>query len=155
MELIAIVALVVTSGLLAGFFFSWWCSCIVGLKNVSDAVFVETMQAVNRILPNGRFVVPFFAPVILAPICVWLLFAGGETAAGWWSVAATVLSVITFGITAAGNVPLNNQLEAAGRSDDAAARIAFEGPWTLLNDLRTGTSFLAFCAAVGALATLT
>lgn len=153
MEQIAAVLLVVTSGLLAGFFFAWWCSCMVGFRDVSDGTFVETMQAINRILPNGRFAIPFFAPVVLAPVCVWLTYAAGESDAGWWGVAATVLSVITFGITAAGNVPLNNALEQAGRTDDTAARIAVEGPWTRLNDLRTATSFLAFFAAVGALAT--
>lgn len=151
---LVIVILVVTSGLLAGFFFAWWCSSMVGLRGVSDDVFVEFMQAVIRILPNARFAIPFFAPVVLAPICVWLTFAGGETAAGWWSVGATVLSVVTLGITATGNVPMNLALEAAGREDDSAARAAFEAPWNRLNDLRTGTSFLTFCAAVGALTTL-
>lgn len=154
MALTVIVALVITSGLLAGFFFAWWCSCMIGLRNVTDSAFVETMQAVNRSLPNARFIVPFMAPVILAPICTWLAFADGQSAAFWWSSAATALSVVTFAITAAGNVPLNNALEAAGREDVHAARIVFELPWTRLNDLRTLTSALAFGAAVGALVAL-
>lgn len=151
MEQIVVIALVVTSGLLAGFFFAWWCSCMIGLRNVGDDTFVETMQAINRVLPNGRFAIPFFAPMVLAPVSTWLTFADGSTTAGWWSVGATVLSIVTFVITAAWNVPLNNALEAAGRDDDTAARDAFEDPWTRWNDLRTATSFLAFCAAVGIL----
>lgn len=149
MDTILVIALVVTSGLLAGFFFAWWCSCMIGLKGVSDAAFVEFMQAVNRSLPNARFAVPFFAPVILAPLCTWMMFADGHTTAGWWGVAATVLSAITLTITIVGNVPINNALEAAGRTDDSSARMAFEGPWNRWNDLRTATSFLAFCAAIG------
>lgn len=145
------VGLAITSGLLAGFFFAWWCSSMIGLRNVSDPVFVETMQEINRVLPNGRFAVPFFAPVILAPICAYLAFGSGEITTGWWCVGATILSAVTFVITAAANVPLNNALEEAGREDDSAARAAFEGPWTRWNNLRTATSILAFCSAVGAM----
>lgn len=138
LDTFVVVTLVVTSGLLAGFFFAWWCSCMIGLREVGDEAFVEFMQAVNRVLPNGRFVIPFFAPVVLAPIAAWIMFSDGQSAAGWWSVAATALSVISHGITVALNVPLNNSLEAAGRSDDTAARTAFEAPWNRWNDLRTG-----------------
>lgn len=154
MDMFLIIALVVTSGLLAGFFFAWWCSCMIGLRDASDATFVESMQAVNRALPNGRFAIPFFAPVILAPICTWMLFADEQMTAGWWSVAATVLAVITLAITIVGNVPLNNALEAASRRNDSAARTAFEVPWNRWNDIRTATSFLTFCAAVAILVTM-
>ena len=155
MELLAVVALVIASGLLAGFFFAWWCSCMLGLRHVGDDTFVEAMQAINGVLPNGRFAIPFFTPVVLAAISTWVAFTDGESAAGWWSLAAAILSVVTFGITAAGSVPLNNGLEAAGRENDAAAREAFEGPWTRLNDIRTLTSVLAFCAGVAALVSWT
>ncbi len=126
---------------------------MIGLRNVGDDTFVETMQAINSVLPNSRFAIPFFAPVVLAPFAAWRAFAAGDDVAGWWCVAATVLSIVTFVITAAGNVPLNNELEAAGRDDDSSARIAFEEPWVRLNNLRTFTSIAAFVAAVGGLAT--
>ena len=154
MDDIAVIALVITSGLLAGFFFAWWCSCMIGLRNVGDDTFVETMQAINDVLPNSRFAIPFFAPAVLAPFAAWRAFATGNDAAGWWCVAATILSIVTFVITAAGNVPLNNALEAAGRDDDSSARAAFEEPWVRLNTLRTVTSFAAFAAAVGGLVTI-
>lgn len=150
-----LVALVVTSGLLAGFFFAYWCSVMIGLRAVSDRVFVESFQAINRVLPNSRFAVPFFAPVVLAPVCTWLAFASGERDAGWWCLAATVLQVITFFITGTRNVPLNNALEQAGipASDTDARRIrdAFVHPWTTWNDVRFVTSTLGFASAVFAL----
>lgn len=150
LELVLVLG-VVTSGLLAGFFFAYWCSVMVGLKNASDATFVETMQNINAVLPNGRFVIPFFGPVILAAASTWLGFSNEESATAWWCVASLVLSVLTFGITASQNVPLNQALAAAERNDDGAARTAFEGPWNRWNDLRTSTSALAFITAVMAL----
>src|SRR5699024_3443023 len=116
--------------------------------------FVETMQAINGVLPNSRFAIPFFAPAVLAPIAAWRAFATGSDAAGWWCVAATILSIVTFVITAAGNVPLNNALEAAGRHDDPSARAVFEEPWIRLNTLGTVSSTAAFAAAVGGLVTI-
>lgn len=154
----SVIALVMTSGLSAGFFFAYWCSVMIGLRNVSDKTFVETMQAINAVLPNGRFVVPFFAPVVLAPICTWLTFAEGYRTSGWWCLAATVLSVITFVITPARNVPMNKALAAAGPPETpelaTLTREAFEKPWTFWNDIRAYTSILAFAASVGALAML-
>lgn len=158
MTSILLVALVMTSGLLAGFFFAYWCSVMIGLRQVSDRVFIESFQAINRVLPNGRFALPFFAPVVLAPICTWLMFADGNHEAGWWCLAATVLQVITFLITGVRNVPLNNALEQAGvpTSDEDARLIreTFVNPWTTWNDVRFVTSTLAFAATVMALVVL-
>ena len=155
---IVLLALVFTSGLLAGFFFAYWCSVMLGLKNVGDEVFVETMQQINAVLPNGRFIIPFFAPVFLSAIATWLTFADDANTAGWWSVAATVLAVITLGITVVRNVPMNNALAEAGTPVDASdalrVREEYESPWTAWNDVRTYTSALTFVAAIGALATL-
>ena len=149
-----LIAAIITSGLLAGFFFAYWCSVMIGLRKVSDATFVETMQEINASLPNARFAIPFFAPVVLTAISTWLAFAGDESTAAWWSAGATILAVITFGITASQNVPMNNTLAEAGRSDDSAAREAFEIPWTRWNDIRTLTSTLTFVASVMALFSL-
>lgn len=150
--IVLLIVLVVTSGLLAGFFFAWWCSCMVGLKRVSDATFVEAMQEINSVLPNRRFSIPFFAPVILAPVLTWWLLSDGQRASGIWGVIATVFSVITFVVTAGRNVSLNNELAKAQLLDATNARNAFEGPWVRWNTLRTLTSTIAFLASVLALA---
>lgn len=150
--IILLVVLILTSGLLAGFFFAWWCSCMVGLNNVSDATFVETMQKINAVLPNARFALPFFAPMLLAPILAWVLFRDGQHTASSWAIVATIFSVITFVITAARNVPLNNALAQMDIQHAAAARQAFEGPWIRWNSLRTLTSTIAFVASILALA---
>jgi uncharacterized membrane protein len=129
---------------------------MVGLREVSDHAFVESFQAINRVLPNGRFALPFFTPVVLAPLCTWLAFGSGEQTAGWWCLVATVLQIVTFLITGTRNVPLNNALEAAGipvtEQDAGRVRASFVKPWTRWNDVRFVTSTLGFAVAVIALA---
>ena len=63
-----LIAAIITSGLLAGFFFAYWCSVMIGLRKVKDATFVETMQQINASLPNARFAIAFFAPVLLTAV---------------------------------------------------------------------------------------
>lgn len=151
--IILLIALVITSGLLAGFFFAWWCSCMVGLRGVRDVTFVETMQHINAVLPNPQFIGPFLAPVILSPIAGWLLLTDGQVTAGIWAAASALLSIISFGITASQNVPLNQTLAQADLENAGAAREAYEGPWIRWNTIRTLTSTLALVASVLALVT--
>lgn len=158
MTTVLLIALVLLSGLLAGFFFAYWCSVMIGLRSVTNGVFVESFQAINRVLPNSRFAVPFFSPVVLAPICTWLAFADGDRDAGWWCLVATVFQVVTFLITGTRNVPLNNALEAAGvpasETEAEHSRSAFVRPWTQWNDVRFVTSTLGFASAILALAVM-
>ncbi len=68
-----------------------------------------------------------------------------------WAIAALVLAVGTIAITAGGNIPLNNALEAAGDIDRirdlAAVRADFETAWVRWNVARCVTS----AGALGAL----
>ncbi|HRD63661.1 MAG TPA: DUF1772 domain-containing protein, partial [Nocardioides sp.] len=61
-----------------------------------------------------------------------------------WAIAATVLAVGTLAISFAGNIPLNNALDAAGPVDRirdlAAVRADFETLWVRLNIGRCLTS---------------
>lgn len=151
MLLLLIFVLIVLSGLLAGFFFAWWCSCMIGLARVRDSTFVEAMQAINASLPNARFVLPFFAPVMLAPIAAVALLTSDHRESGGWAVVAAIFSFLTFGITAGRNVPLNTMLAKASAGDATEARKRFEMPWVRWNSVRTLTSVVAFVASLMAL----
>lgn len=65
-----------------------------------------------------------------------------------WIVAALVLYVLTLVITMAINVPLNNELAAAGAPDRiadlAAVREHFEAKWVRWNVARAVASTAAF-----------
>jgi uncharacterized membrane protein len=120
-----------------------------GLGHADDRTLVSTMQEVNTSIVNPVFLLTFVGAPLLCVLAAVTSGAAGRP----WLVAAAVLTVATFVVTAVGNVPLNDALAAAGPVDAvrdlAAVRHDFEVPWVLLNLVRTVTS----SAAVVALAT--
>ncbi|WP_042284822.1 anthrone oxygenase family protein [Nocardiopsis alba] len=136
----ALIAAVLCNGLLAGTFFAFACSVVPGLRRVDDATYVTTFRAIDRAVLNGLFMSVFLGAPVLAIIVAVLRPEGTSPP---WLVAGAVCSVATFVITAAVNVPLNRDLEAA-RSDTAAdlaeARLGFERRWNTAHLVRTLTS---------------
>ena len=155
LTILMIVAVILT-GLMAGFFFAYWCSVMIGLRSVRDETFVETMQHINAVLPNAMFAPPFVGALVVPAIAAWIAFRDGANTTGWWLVASFVLYLATFAITAGRNVPMNNALATAGTPQDAAdaaeIRGDFEEPWITWNTIRTATNAASFAAAVVALA---
>ncbi|MEB4614435.1 anthrone oxygenase family protein [Leucobacter sp. M11] len=153
---IMILALV-ANGLLAGLFFVFAVAIGPAMRRLDDSIYVHTFRAINSAILNGRFLAVFFAAPIAAVACAALHFWRGGSAPMLPTVAGAVCSVLTFGITAAGNVPLNNALERAPVHTEAQRRSArqhFEMPWNRRNLARSGTStgaivFLAIALASG------
>lgn len=138
-----------TTALQAGTCFAFTAGVMPGLARTDDATFVSTMQQVNVEIVNPLFLLTFVGSPLLAVLAV----IASPAPARPWVVAGAVLAIATAVVTAAGNVPLNDALAAAG-PDLAAARAHFESSWTLLNTLRTVTGAAAVAAlAVGALRT--
>ncbi|MBC9930529.1 DUF1772 domain-containing protein [Chitinophaga qingshengii] len=131
-----------TSALMAGLFYAYSCSVNPGLGRLSDAAYLAAMQSINRAILNPVFFIGFIGPVCLLPISTWLVFRQDMQPAGWLLLAATITYLIgVFGVTGAGNVPLNNVLDKISLQDDPAAlaahRSRFEQPWNRLNTIRT------------------
>lgn len=148
-------AATLTTGLMAGLFYAYACSVMLGLGRTDDRTFVDAMQWINVKIINGWFLVPFLgAPILIVLTGVFLLRGDGRSALPW-IVAALVLYGMTLAITFAVNVPLNNRLAAAGAPDDiadlAAVREAFETTWNRWNIARAVTSTAAFGCLVRAL----
>lgn len=136
-----------TTALQAGTYFAFAVGVMPGLLRTDDATFVSTMQQVNAAIVNPLFLLTFVG----APLLAVLAIAPTQGQARLCVVVGAVLAVATALVTAAGNVPLNNELAAAG-PDLAAARAQFESSWVLLNTLRTVTGAGAVVAlALGAL----
>ncbi len=137
-----------TAGLQAGTYFTWATGVMPGLARVDDRTFVHAMQQMNIAIVNPVFLATFLGAPLLAGAAIAV--AGPQ--ARPWAIAATVLAVGTLVITFAGNIPLNDALEAAGPVDKikdlAAVRADFESLWVKLNIARTLTS----AGALGALA---
>jgi uncharacterized membrane protein len=142
----------VLAGLQAGTYYTWATGVMPGLARVDDHGFVSTMQHVNVAIVNPLFMLSFVGAPLVAAVAV---FTSGS-AARPWVVAALALTVATVLVTAAGNVPLNDALAAAGPvdriADLGAAREHFETLWVRWNDVRalTSTGALA-CLAWAAL----
>lgn len=165
-QVTVVLAATVSSGLLAGLFYSFSCAVLPGLARTDDDVFVATMTAINRAILNGRFALSFFGAPLLSVLSVVAL--GPTTPGVRWAAAAILAHGVTWAITFAVNVPLNRRLESAsvrgagperdsgwgaGTGDwPGGARRAFEAPWRRWNAARAVSSAAAFiCLVIAAL----
>lgn len=146
----------VATGLSAGLLYGFACAVMPGLKDVDDRAFIAVMQSVNRRILNGWFLATFAgAPVLTigAAVTAFLSDSADQRVA---TGGAALLSLLSIGITAAVNVPLNNMLDAASDTpsvaDASKVRRRFECRWTRGNVARSTASAAAFGALVWALA---
>jgi uncharacterized membrane protein len=136
----ALMAAVITNGLMAGLFAAYSYAVMPGLGRAGDGTFVEAMQQTNAAILNGWFGICFGGAVVFAAAAV-LLHLGRPGLP--WIVAGLVLYVAVLVVTFRVNVPLNDALAAAG-SDPARARAGFEGTWVRWNVVRAVLSTGAF-----------
>lgn len=134
-------------GLMAGVFFAFSNFVMQALQDQPHPQGVRAMQAINRRVLNPVFMLVFMGTALL---CVVLL------GAVWWQTVANAAYIISgallylvgvFGITAAGNVPLNEQL---ARSEAEPFWREYLNRWLLWNHLRTlaaGLAMLCFVLA--------
>lgn len=138
---------VVANGLLAGVFFVFSIAICPGLRGVDDGTYIRSFRAINKAILNGTFLSVFFIAPGAAAVCVVLYLGWGGSASLLLLLAGAVCAALTFSITAAGNVPLNRELEqapVATEQERRAARQRFENPWNRRNLARTLTSVAAF-----------
>lgn len=149
-------AAAVLAGLLAGIYLAFTVAVMPGLAASGDRTFVEAMRRINEKILNPWFLTVFAGGAVLPLAAAVLLGVDGDRDALGWTVAAAILAIVGFGITAARNVPLNEALELKGAveavDDPAADRAAFEAPWVRWNRYRTVGCTLAFLALVIAIA---
>jgi len=141
-----LVAAALVAGLQAGTYFTWATGVMPGLARVDDRTFVHAMQQMNIAIVNPVFIATFLG----APLLAGAAIAVAGPHARPWAIAATVLAVGTVVITFAGNIPLNDAIDAAGPVDKikdlSAVRADFESLWVKLNIARAVTSAGALAA---------
>ncbi|SFC67383.1 Uncharacterized membrane protein [Nocardioides terrae] len=130
----------VAAGLQAGTYYVWACGVMPGLARADDKTFVTALNHMNAAIVNPVFMLTFLGAPLLAGVA--LVVGPGRG----WITAGLVLAVLTFLITVAGNVPLNDALTRAGSAHPGAAREAFESAWVRWNVARTVTSTGALAA---------
>jgi uncharacterized membrane protein len=140
----------VLTGLQAGTYYTWASGVMPGLARTDDRTFVHATQQMSIAIVNPVFMLSFLG----APLFACAAVIGAGPSGRPWAIAGAALAVGTLVITAIGNVPLNNQIEAAGPIDSIAdlssVRDRFEGRWVALNTARSLTSLGAMACMVWA-----
>ena len=145
---ITLFASIILAGLSAGLFYAWQVSVIPGTIKISDANYLFTMKSINKEILNPAFFLIFFGSLIAMIAASFMTYGNGS--AFWFVIAALVVYFFgTFIVTSAGNVPLNNQLEALNLTQLSAAQInefraMYEVKWNRLHFIRTAFSVISF-----------
>ncbi|MEC5143912.1 anthrone oxygenase family protein [Chitinophaga sp. 212800010-3] len=156
MKTILLALALITTSLVTGVFYAFAVSVIPAFSQLSDATYMDAMQQINIAIVNPAFLLSFMGAPVLLPVVTWLYSRPAFTRRSALLLAATVIFVIgTFGVTVAGNIPLNDklaafQLQGATAAQIRAARGAFEGPWNSLHMVRTLAGMVALVLVVAA-----
>ncbi|MBW8682813.1 DUF1772 domain-containing protein [Chitinophaga sp. B61] len=143
-----------TTALIGGLFYAWSCSVIPGLARVADHTYLESMQQINRAILNPLFFLSFMGTTLLLPLCTYLHYSPALPVRFWLLLVASLLYICgTFGVTAFGNVPLNNMLDTFDLTTASATALAgmrrkFEHPWVYLHNIRTVANLLALLLVI-------
>lgn len=152
---VTLLAATLAAGLNAGLFYTYFFSVMPGLGSADDRTFVSAMQWLNVRILNGWFALAFVGTPVLIVLAAAVYLGADSRAALPWILAALTFAVLTLLITFAVNVPLNNQLAAAGEPDQiadlGAVRQRFEAAWVRWNTLRAATSVATFACLAWAL----
>lgn len=141
-------------GLAAGLFYSYSCSVVNGLGNLGDKEYLLGFQSINRAIINPVFLLSFMGSLIILPIAAWMTYKNDTAPAFYFLLAATIVYTVgVFGITMAGNVPLNNMLDQfdignASVETLRSMRDKFENKWNMLQHIRTVANIAAFALSI-------
>ncbi|MGW9211798.1 anthrone oxygenase family protein [Embleya sp. NPDC055664] len=152
-----LVAATVTSGLNAGLFAGFAYSVMPGLRRSDDHAFVEVMRNINEVIVNPVFMTSFMGGLGCAAATVVSNRRSGDRAFRAWLLAGFAGYAAMFLITVGFNVPLNDELAAAGSPDGvdvAAVRAAFEDKWVAWNIARAIANVASFASFAWALVLL-
>ncbi|MDD7885870.1 DUF1772 domain-containing protein [Flavivirga sp. 57AJ16] len=148
MKTIVFFITVLLNALSTGFFFAWSISVILGTKKTGHLTYLETMQNINREILNPVFFIVFFGSLIALVITTYLQFNNKTVFV--LVLASTIIYLIgTFGVTAFGNVPLNNELEVLNITklnliELKDFRTYYESAWNHFHGIRTISNMVSF-----------
>ncbi|MEO0637780.1 MAG: anthrone oxygenase family protein [Pseudomonadota bacterium] len=147
---LSVVALVAVAAV-AGFFYAYSSSVMVGLNASTPEVALKAMQGINAEVRNPIFALSFFGSAILLPAATALLVVQGSRKAALPLGAASAVYILGgFMLTMVINVPMNEALavvDVDALPDPAAAWADYAEPWTFWNHVRTVLSLSAVALA--------
>jgi len=116
------------------------------------------MQSINRAILNPAFFLIFFGSILFLSISSIYEFQANKVTF-WLLLSASIFYLIgTVGVTALGNVPLNDQLDVLELAKMNANKIAefrkfYEANWNRLHLIRTVFAVVSFVLSVLAVLT--
>ena len=136
------------TGAMAGVFYAFSVSVMLGLDAVGAEHAIRAMQSINRKILNPMFLATFtLAPVAAALTAGLLLWDGQAWAAVISFLAAATYVLGAFVPTMVVNVPMNDALDGAtvpaDPNDAAKLWSEYSGRWTRWNSLRAAFSTLS------------
>lgn len=142
----AVVVALIGSAMIGGVFFAFSSFVMKALARMPAAEGIAAMQSINVVVLNRSFLGLFIGTAVLSLLVGVLTATGwGTPSAPWWIAGALAYVLGTFGVTARGNVPLNDQLAAVSANDSGSAAFwqHYLDRWTLLNTVRAAAATVA------------
>ena len=152
----ALMTATITMGIGAGVYLLYSFVIMPGLARTDDRTFVGAFQQIDTAVV-GRFLLVFFiGPLVFAVLAAALHLGEDDRTTLAWIATAIVLQLAIGGMTLRVNVPLNDDIKAAGDpsqiDDIAAVRERFnEARWVRSNNVRAATATAAFVCLAWAL----
>jgi uncharacterized membrane protein len=146
---------IILTGLSAGLFYAWQVSVIPGTRKLMDMTYLQSMQSINKEILNPAFFLIFMGSPLILAITTIQHYNNGVTF--WILLAATLVYAFgTFAVTALGNVPLNDTLEALNLAELADAEVvqfrnSYELKWNRLHLIRTVFAVFSFLFSLAAI----
>ena len=140
----SIIVALVGAGLNGGLFFIFSNCVMRSFEEMPDGEGMRAMQIINRRILNPMFL-GVFAGTALVSLAVIVLALLERTPDFGFAVAGAACYLVGgFGVTAVGNVPLNNRLDEASIGTDRGRTLwkRYLRDWTRWNHVRT-----VFCIA--------
>ncbi|MEU7766271.1 anthrone oxygenase family protein [Nocardia sp. NPDC049190] len=154
-RLAALVLATLATGLIAGLFYGYANSVLPALGRADDRVMIDVMQKINVVIINPWFMIGFLGAVGGTIVAAALHLGKEHRSTLIWIGVGLVLNVVAFAVTSGWNVPLNDQLAAAGDpasiADLTTVRADFESAWVRWNIVRAvfhTVALLALCCAL-------
>ena len=134
----------VGTALIGGLLFAFSVCVMQALASVPAEEGMRVMQRINRVILNPLFFFVFMGTSLLSVVNVVVVMSGWGGECPITFVAASGVYLIgVFIVTAAGNVPMNNRLDALKPADGEEYWQLYLKNWTRLNHLRTAASTIA------------
>lgn len=137
-----------TSAIMAGFFFAYSISVMWGLDAAAPGSAIDSMQGINTTIQNAWFFPTFFGVPVFAALAAIVFWSMGLRGAGIaFGLAALAYLIGAFGVTVTINVPMNEALGRASIPPEVeAARTLwtdYSVRWTWWNHVRTLSSIVS------------